>query len=1460
MSTCKVKNKDINDKVEIQNAGIAVRKLILNDIKKNTPKDMKNRDEYIDDMLESVLEYEKIPPLLSDTSPSKTITKSLHNNEKDVDMNVYDIERTSNGYKVMYIIDSTKKARVVYVPSTGMTKNAKYNMNDLNTAYRFFESKRIQEKKKISSHYQTIEEQKKELKQKTFEFNSHETGKIDYSKENATIIGAQLINDPTKMNEVFNDIKEADSIKLSKEHEDLLKKTMLSFTTRAKNIIPNMVQVIKKNADENAGRMVMNGKNKGVWVSVSSGSIIAGNDMPAAEMYVHELLHASVEFALKKHKDLLSTTISDVMDIYTEFLNVVREEDFMPTLENSIDRDMERQRAKERIEYLRRPDVGFNEFIAMSQTNPVVYKILKERVTARKKYDTPKSMWQKIMLLIEKIYDFMYQYVRGNTDGMDGVEAMSKYIAEIQNLNNISVAEIEEKNIVLEQVGEVINLLNNKGSKYLKQVVSKVSKTMNNKEEAKLNNMLNDYLEKVSKGDANAFDSLRVLSQVIAKWMASENIADIGAFETWMEEGPGKLLSGIGIELLKPSGDIQQLIRGIRNSDKYETLVERLGLMASKIEAEVESITTQQSLLIKGLFKKELSEQDSIRLTKGILDIELDGLLSKELGSDEKTRIKNTIEVLTNSEKLDNEIEETKAGLRVLIDNDGKSNFIINQAIGLGEKMVTGKDMIAQLTNSYIILGASTMSMKMKDIRNENNKASAKTIRAYIDKLATLNALKHTDVDIKETTASYLKNEPDAITGLMRYDIMARNEFKASEDYNNQYDILRVKGHHQKIKARYITPKVNLKKNKNKMTEIDYKEVGSLTYDNDYEVYFNTDYTQPGWVAEGMRATNDGQDINSFINIMKEDILEIEDIFDEKEIKKRSEKIKELLSEKTDIVEEEFMNMTNKDYIPKKIGMRPVLSVGSDGNIFITDMDISVKKQSVEDKIHAGNKVDVVIARTFSRAKDVYLTKKHNHKILDVIESDMAENYDPETGRGKNNNMKYIKIGPYEKNAYNKEIWDIIPRHMKVEIFKRFSSIKVTQIAKIADDLSISESSIMTDDIRDINSNLKKEYLKPFPDTEKILKLQNKMHRQLVSNLNQMLKKAGKTSKTIDIRKQLAEIQNQSPYIAVRENMIYHLFGNRELTLLKHSKNKAFNAIIKFLKKMDMLWKHIVKTAKVNIVIRDLPVLVWNVVSNFLLAIIQGRNPIDEFKMQMKGIREINKYRKDSAKLYELKIKMQAGTATKADENEAKKLTNAINQNSAKPLVDAGLYNSVTEDLTNKDLHAETYFDSTIDKYISKMPQGVKDAIDVLYITKNTQAFNGLLLAMQYGDFIARYSSYHNYVKHGMSKDAAIKKVLDNQINYNFNHGKILQWLNAHGLVLFTKFVEKIQRVLKNTTIEKPFNVLLTILGGGFILDKSPFGDSVFERDWSFIFHSPDEIFDILLEKPALVQILTNDY
>ena len=202
-----------------------------------------------------------------------------------------------------------------------------------------------------------------------------------------------------------------------------------------------------------------------------------------------------------------------------------------------------------------------------------------------------------------------------------------------------------------------------------------------------------------------------------------------------------------------------------------------------------------------------------------------------------------------------------------------------------------------------------------------------------------------------------------------------------------------------------------------------------------------------------------------------------------------------------------------------------------------------------------------------------------------------------------------------------------------------------------------------------------------------------------------------------------------------------------------------------------------------------------------------------------------------------------------------------MNENPVKPLIDAGLYTAVTEDLSNEELHKEDYIDMQVKKFTDKwVPDGVKKVFDVLYITKNTPGFQALLAAMQYSDFAARYSKYYSLINNGMDKRKAVKMVLDNQINYGFNHGKMLQWLNDRGLVMFSMFFEKIQRVIKNLTLRKPFTVLLAILGNDFIFDKSPLQDSAFTRNVGRMIFMPDDIAGTFLEKPSMVKIATGDF
>jgi len=118
-----------------------------------------------------------------------------------------------------------------------------------------------------------------------------------------------------------------------------------------------------------------------------------------------------------------------------------------------------------------------------------------------------------------------------------------------------------------------------------------------------------------------------------------------------------------------------------------------------------------------------------------------------------------------------------------------------------------------------------------------------------------------------------------------------------------------------------------------------------------------------------------------------------------------------------------------------------------------------------------------------------------------------------------------------------------------------------------------------------------------------------------------------------------------------------------------------------------------------------------------------------------------------------LELKLRAGNGTEADKKELTYLVNKMNNNSVKPLIDAGLYTAISEDLSNEDLHKEGYIDDLVSKYTDKAPKGLMDTLNALYIAKNTPAFKALLMTMQQSDFAARYSTYYKLINQGVSKE-----------------------------------------------------------------------------------------------------------
>ena len=305
--------------------------------------------------------------------------------------------------------------------------------------------------------------------------------------------------------------------------------------------------------------------------------------------------------------------------------------------------------------------------------------------------------------------------------------------------------------------------------------------------------------------------------------------------------------------------------------------------------------------------------------------------------------------------------------------------------------------------------------------------------------------------------------------------------------------------------------------------------------------------------------------------------------------------------------------------------------------------------------------------------------------------------------------------------------------------------------------------------------------------------------------------------------------------IPVRRDLLFAYFGARDLSLADNKYMQITPAVIQHAVRFaEAVWKEIVQVAKADIVIRTPAVLLGNIVSNLVLSVQLGMKPTDVFSMQWKGFLELRSYKKLQHELTALELviakEVKLGMDVTSKQAKAVRLRASMERNSVSELVDAGLFQSIIEDVNVDDLKGSTKIGRAIDKKMENMPKIVKDASNYLYLTEKTSVFKAMTTATQYSDFIARYALYHANVdksfrrverregRHVTTKEKKqierniLKHVTDAFVNYNTPDSKILQYMNDMGMVMFTKFLLRIQKVIKNGIRQHPVNFLAAFL------------------------------------------------
>ena len=316
-------------------------------------------------------------------------------------------------------------------------------------------------------------------------------------------------------------------------------------------------------------------------------------------------------------------------------------------------------------------------------------------------------------------------------------------------------------------------------------------------------------------------------------------------------------------------------------------------------------------------------------------------------------------------------------------------------------------------------------------------------------------------------------------------------------------------------------------------------------------------------------------------------------------------------------------------------------------------------------------------------------------------------------------------------------------------------------------------------------------------------------------------------------------------------------YQNPSLSNVKLLKNSP--KYQRYVRVFETLFKEMVSLAVVNIVIKIPIVPAVNFLSNFVTSVLYGVPPIYLIKKWREGISELRKYTLMAKELKLLDIEIMSDPALENDPStkyKRNKLVYDMNNNKVSKFVDAGLFNSITEDINQNSF---TYRNKIFSKISAKgkglVTGKVVDIANHAYIGERTALFKASMHFLQMSDFIARYAlhSYNTEVK-GMSEAKAWKMTVETFVNYDQPLNRHLGYFNDMGLIFFVKYFLRIQRAGFNLMIERPLNVGLFFTGEVFLgVDIETILDSnIIAGNYLPVIGGFDKVFEEVIIPPGI--------
>lgn len=262
------------------------------------------------------------------------------------------------------------------------------------------------------------------------------------------------------------------------------------------------------------------------------------------------------------------------------------------------------------------------------------------------------------------------------------------------------------------------------------------------------------------------------------------------------------------------------------------------------------------------------------------------------------------------------------------------------------------------------------------------------------------------------------------------------------------------------------------------------------------------------------------------------------------------------------------------------------------------------------------------------------------------------------------------------------------------------------------------------------------------------------------------------------------------------------------------------------LAQFEDVWQALVREAKDTMVVKSGMTLLGNFTSNVSELIWFGVPMTDIVRNHRVALKGVMAHRKDSTELARLQIQLdtghlQSGTRAEIDRRVAQ-LKDSMSRNPVKQLIDAGLMPSIVEDVANEEdqYSFKGKLTRKVDDFLGNLNPHVLQAGKFLTMAHDTPIYQALSYATQVSDFLARYTLYQHVINRAENKlagETAVQLVSDAFVNYDVPSHRGVQYANDMGLVYFSKYYLRIQKVIALLYRQNPGRALMLLTAGHFL-------------------------------------------